>query len=72
MAKGITEIISDFTLEREKIYKQGKIEGAKDFAEWLQEKSVDNTIALNYGKFKDRNIDELISEWQKEVENDNR
>lgn len=45
-------------------------QGAREFAEWLQEKSIDNTIALNYGKFKNMDIDELLAEWQKGKENE--
>ena len=47
---------------------QGRAYGAREFAEWLQEKSVDNSIALNYGKFKNRDLDEVLAEWQKEGE----
>lgn len=46
-----------------------RVDGAREFAEWLQEKSIDDTIALNYGKFKNMDIDEVLSEWQKGKEN---
>lgn len=43
----------------------------RKFAEWLQEKSVDNSISLKYGKFSNRDIDEVIAEYEKEQKNEN-
>ena len=64
--------------EREMVaYEQGKVDGAREFAEWLCRKSDYTDIDINGfttcrcgASPKDTTIEQALAEWQKEVNNE--
>lgn len=49
-------------------YNKGREDGAREFVKWL---ANGNTFIRRIGSEKMKTIDELLSEWQKGVSNDN-
>lgn len=57
------------TREHSADYYKGKLDGAREFAEWL---ANGNTFIRRIGSAEMKTIDELLAEWQKGAENDDR
>lgn len=57
--------------EYDRGYDKGKLDGARDFAEWLTNYAFDHIDYVCNGHFINRqgrqiSVDEILSEWQKE------